>query len=497
MKQEIPRRKRNRNFRGCGLSNESLSYVIDTEVTPAYVSHLLDFIHHKYILPNQQYFTDVSIGAANNYSVLSFVTLDSDRKRELSVVVKGSKPIEVKITRLSETATQKVIDEVKEDLFIAVQLFEEQIRKSTLYFAWREGEEIVPEKISGKERKALNRILLETQIFLFIVFIALSILLFSVLDWFAPVVLMIFQLLIVLNSNRIVARMGDWRITETNPSIHLLQYHLPIEEHEEFARKYSRKELIGIKKEIYEQTLAKGKSIECETAQEVFSKHGFECKPENLSTKTVNVHELVEKTAEKFDLPMPEIVISNTMIPNAAASGPSPSRGVVLITTGLLVQLEEDEILSVLGHEFSHLKSRDPLVLFGLTAGEFLFRFYVILQFFPIIFSSYILFFLYFWLVMALIYFIAKFFEAKCDLVSAMVIGQPKALAEALEKIGFRRLQYERYPSYRLQKWIGWEPHPPISFRVNRLMNLKVPVKTRHPLFQSMKDVTKGFLTSF
>jgi heat shock protein HtpX len=471
--------------------------VIDTEVTPAYVSNLLDFIYQKYILPNQKLFIEISRATVNDYSALAFVTLKSDGKRELSVQVKGSKPIDVEIARLSETVTQKRIDEVKQDLFIVVQLFEEQIRKTTLYFAWREGEEIIPEKISGKEKKPINRLFLETQIFLFVIFISLSIFLFLILDWLAPVVLMIFQLIIVLNSNKIVARIGDWHITQTNPSIHLLQYHLPLEEHDEFRQKYSRKELTQIKKEIYDQTLAKGKNIDCETAQEVFAKHGFECKPENLSTKTVNVYNLVKKTAEKFGLPIPEIVISNTMIPNAATSGPSPSRGVVLITTGLLVQLEEDEILSVLGHEFSHLKSRDPLILFGLMAGEFLFRFYVILPLFPVIFSSYIFFFFYFWLVMALIYFIAKFFEAKCDLVSAMVIGQPKALAEGLEKIGFRRLQYERYPSYRLQKWIGWEPHPPVYFRVNRLRNLKVPVKVRYPLFQSMKDVTKGFLASF
>lgn len=479
------------------MSKETLSYVIDTEVTSAYVNNLLDFIYHKYILPNRKYFTEVSRATVDGYSVLSFVTLDSNGKPELNVHVKGSKPIEVEIARLSETVTQKRIDEVQQDLFIVVQLFEEQVRKTTLYFAWREGEEIVPEKILGSERKAINRLFLETQIFLFIVFISLSIFLFLILDWLAPVVLMVSQLVIVFFSNKIVARIGDWHITPTNPSVHLLQYHLPIEEHEEFRRKYSRKELLEIKKEIYEQTLARGRDIDCKTAQAVFAKHGFDCKPENLSTKTVNVYDLVNKTAQKFGLPMPEVVISNTMMPNAAASGPSPSRGVVLITTGLLVQLEEDEVLSVVGHEFSHLKSRDPLILFGLTAGEFLFRFYVILPLFPVIFSSYIFFFIYFWLVMGLIYFIAKFFEAKCDLVSAMVIGQPKVLAEALEKIGFRRLQFERYPSYRLQRWIGWEPHPPVYFRVNRLRNLEVPVKVRYPLFQSMKDVTKGFLASF
>jgi heat shock protein HtpX len=97
---------------------------------------------------------------------------------------------------------------------------------------------------------------------------------------------------------------------------------------------------------------------------------------------------------------------------------------------------------------------------------------------------------------MAVIYFIAKFFEARADLISAIVIGQPQLLARALEKIGFKRLLYERVPSYRVQEWISFDPHPPIYFRVNRLDKLQVPVKIKHPLIQSAKDVTRGFLAS-
>ena len=188
---------------------------------------------------------------------------------------------------------------------------------------------------------------------------------------------------------------------------------------------------------------------------------------------------------------MPEIVVSNTMVPNAAASGPSPKRGIVLITTGILVQLEEDELLSVLGHEFGHLKGRDPLLLFGLVSTEFLFRFYVLFAFFPIVFTT-LLFFVYFWAVMVVIFFIAKFFEARADLVSANVMGSPQVLAGSLEKIGFQRLLYERTPSYRIQEWIGLDPHPPIYFRVDRLEKLSSQ-KVEHPLLQSIKDVVKGF----
>ena len=176
-------------------------------------------------------------------------------------------------------------------------------------------------------------------------------------------------------------------------------------------------------------------------------------------------------------------------------SGPSPSRGIVLMTTGIFTYLEEEEIISVLGHEFGHLKGRDPLWLYSLSAAQYLLWFYVIFGLFPT--SSFFLFFIYFWAIMTLIYFIAKFFEARADLVSVLVIGQPNVLANALEKIGFKRLLYERMPAFRIQEWISMEPHPPIYFRINRLRKLNSTTNIRHPLIQSAKDVTIGFLKSF
>jgi heat shock protein HtpX len=231
-----------------------------------------------------------------------------------------------------------------------------------------------------------------------------------------------------------------------------------------------------------------------DTCEGVLSEFGFRCRPENMSTKVIDVYDIVKKVAAKFELPIPKIAVTNTMIPNAAATGPSPSRGVVVITTGLLVQLEDDEIESVVGHEFSHLKGRDPLALFGITALEFLLRVYV---FWPILFSanvSFLVGYLYLFIAFSIIYFIAKFFEARADLDAAVRIGQPKVLASALQKIGFRRLQFERAPSYRLQEWVGWDPHPPIYFRVARLEKLKAPEKVKHTLIQSIKDNIRGFI---
>jgi len=474
----------------------NFSYTIETEVPSSYLENLLDFIYKKYLLPQEKRFANISRAILDGDPSLTFTVLDSTGKKTLNVEIRGSKPIKVKVIPLDKKVSEEGISEVKHDVIIAVELFEEKVRESTLFFAWREGEEIVPEELHGKEKKAINRMFLETQIFLFVVFIGLGMFLFLIVGWLAPAVLMAIQFVFVYYSNKIIARSGDWRITESNPTIHLLEYHLPIEEHDEFRQTYSRDKLIQMKKEVYKQTISKKGEIDCRTAQEIFRKYGFECRPENLSTRKVNLYQLVKKIADKFGFPMPEVVVSNTLIPNAAASGPSPSRGVVLVTTGLLVQLEDDEILSVLGHEFGHLKGRDPLLLYGLTAAEFLLRFYVILPLFPFIFSSF-LFFLYFWIVMTVIYFIAKFFEARADLVSVIVMGQPQVLGQALEKIGFKRLLYERSPSYRFQEWISLEPHPPIYFRVNRLEKLKAEEKIAHPFIQSAKEVTKGFLASF
>jgi len=477
------------------MSDKTVSYLLETEVPSNYLGNLLDFIYQKYLLPQKGRFTNISRTVADGESSLTYTVLDPLGRRNVKVEITGIKPIKVRITPLNDTVHEQAIAEAKQDVAIAVEFFEEEIRQNTLYFAWREGEEIVPEKISGKERKSINRLFMETQVLLFVIFISLGLFLFLILNWTAPIVLMAIQFVLVFYSSKFIERTADWYITENNPYIHLLEYRLPLEEEEAFRKKHPKDKLVQMKKEVYEQTIAEKGEIDCETTRGIFAKYGIECSPENLSARKVNVHQLVEKTAQKFGFPMPKVIVSNTMIPNAAASGPSPSRGIVLITTGLLVQLNESEILSVLGHEFGHLKGRDPLLLYGLMAGEFLFRFYVLFALFPFIFFS-LLFIVYFWAVMTVIYFIAKFFEARADLTSAIVIGQPQVLAESLEKIGFKRLLYERIPAYRIQEWISLDPHPPIYFRISRLMKLGNTDKIKHPLAQSAREVTRGFLDS-
>jgi len=477
------------------MVESAFSFSIETEVTPAYYDDLIKYIYENYVLPMGKKFTNVTQSVVDGIHVLSFTALDPYGKWHIDVAMKTGKPIQVTMQPSDATVPSTVLDRIKEDLIIVIQFFEEVVRRSTLYFAWVEGKEVVPEKSPFRRARLIERILFGNILFLFMLMIAISIVLFFVLDYYAIVVLVAGQFLLLIFSDRLIGTMAEWRVTEQNPKVHILQYHLPAQERAQFQQKYLKETLLQMKKEIYDKTLAVGKPVECETAREVMIKHGLECHPENMGTKTLNVYQLVEKATEVYNLPVPKIAISNTMVPNAAASGPSPSHGIVLITTGLLVQLEEDEILTVLGHELSHLKSRDPIVLSGIFTCEYLFRVFFLVPVFPVFFEFFGLFYLIF--ILGVMYFVAKFFEARADLESAIKIGNPGILAEALRKIGFRRLQFERSPAARFQDWISWDPHPPLYFRVARLEKMeKAPVEVKHTLVQSAKDCIRGLFAA-
>jgi len=47
-------------------------------------------------------------------------------------------------------------------------------------------------------------------------------------------------------------------------------------------------------------------------------------------------------------------------------------------------------------------------------------------------------------------------------------------------------------PSFRIQEWLGLDPHPPIYFRINRLEKLSGVAEIKRPLFQSIRDVISG-----
>src|SRR3972149_5992265 len=262
---------------------EAASYRIPTEVPSSFMEKLLDFVHKQYLVPQKQRFGGFSREARDGVAFLSYNVLDSQGSPLVQVEVKGSKPLELRVTPISGPVTAQVMEEAKQDIVIAVEMFEQNARKKTFYFAWREGEEIVPEELR-KQEKSFNRLFLETQILFFVVFITLGMVLFIVIaavypdaSWIAPIILIAVQFVFVFFSASFIARAADWRITEANPIIHFLEYHLPIGEHDDFKQTYSRDQLLTIKKDVYDEILARRGEIDCEAAPKTFPEPGGPC----------------------------------------------------------------------------------------------------------------------------------------------------------------------------------------------------------------------------
>ena len=75
------------------------------------------------------------------------------------------------------------------------------------------------------------------------------------------------------------------------------------------------------------------------------------------------LHEIVERLSTKNGLPKPKVAMVNSKVPNAFATGKSPKSSLVAVTTGLLELLDDGELEAVIGHELTHVRSRDVLVL--------------------------------------------------------------------------------------------------------------------------------------
>jgi heat shock protein HtpX len=74
------------------------------------------------------------------------------------------------------------------------------------------------------------------------------------------------------------------------------------------------------------------------------------------------LHEMVERLAGQANMPKPRVYVIDTHQPNAFATGRSPEKGAVAVTTGIMRVLSYEELAGVVAHELAHIQNRDTLI---------------------------------------------------------------------------------------------------------------------------------------
>ena len=211
------------------------------------------------------------------------------------------------------------------------------------------------------------------------------------------------------------------------------------------------------------------------------------------------LHEIVERLSTNNGLPKPKVAMVHSPVPNAFATGKSPKSSLVAVTTGILDLLDNDELEAVIGHELSHVRSRDVLVLtlasvfstvawylvrFGLfgglqtrnrnTAGTSAIVLLVAI-------TTWVVSFL-------IIRAISRYREFSADRGGAIMTGKPDKLASALLKISGKIKVIPPKELENVQKLNAFfiipalsgtsianlfSTHPPVEKRIQKLMEMK------------------------
>ena len=86
--------------------------------------------------------------------------------------------------------------------------------------------------------------------------------------------------------------------------------------------------------------------------------------PNTHDTRLQELVQVVHNLARAAGLPaMPEVGIYESPELNAFATGPSKSRALVAVSSGLLMRMSRDELEGVLGHEITHISNGDMVTM--------------------------------------------------------------------------------------------------------------------------------------
>ncbi|PSP42488.1 zinc metalloprotease HtpX [Halobacteriales archaeon QH_2_66_30] len=124
-----------------------------------------------------------------------------------------------------------------------------------------------------------------------------------------------------------------------------------------------------------------------------------------------DLHDRVTYLAQQAGVPKPRVAVADNETPNAFAAGRKQGNAVVCVTTGLLEELDDEELDGVLAHELAHIMHRDFQLMTVIAA-------------------------LVVWVGAFLVgRLISRYREFAADRGAATITGNPAALASALETI--------------------------------------------------------------
>lgn len=85
--------------------------------------------------------------------------------------------------------------------------------------------------------------------------------------------------------------------------------------------------------------------------------------PSEAARSGRNLTDLVQRVALQFDVPLPTVKVAETSVPHASVSGLTRQSAMLVLSTGLLDRLSDEELRAVVAHEMAHVSNRDAVVV--------------------------------------------------------------------------------------------------------------------------------------
>ena len=357
--------------------------------------------------------------------------------------------------------------ELAEILERAIETYLSTGGRGLLHCVYVQGRPAVPTSRESLFKRLLEKLLLGNTAFA----LALPMLLYCfayalVGSELAPIALIAILAMLQASSHRLLGLLGDWEVDRDHRHVYSISISVPMELYDR-ALSILRD---GGRYRLKERLLREARtSSGTRSVAELLRERGLPVSEGDVRIEVVDLYGLVEGVFSRYRLRAPRVYLLNTIVPNAVASGIDPRASSLLLTSGLLVTLNEEELKAVIGHEASHLKRRDMLSLYAASSVLYLFQVYA-LPAVPALSSSLPAYAISSCALITLLFWTAKLLEIRADLEVARVLGLARSLSSALEKICRRRPG--RSKLLELLSWLAWDPHPPIGYRVRRLREL-------------------------